>query len=208
VWLLVHVTVSGTARQASPASSSNLNPPATVQFNRDIRPILSDKCFTCHGPDKAKRVTQFHFDVEEAAKQPLPGGRFVVRPGDPANSVLIQRITATDQRQRMPPVATGKTLTEREIALLTAWIRQGARWEKPWAFETPVRPPVPQVADGAWPSSPIDAFVLERLQREGLRPSPEADRETLLRRVTLDLTGKGPTIAEIDSFIEDTSANA
>jgi len=202
-----HLVVARAAQQAPPPSPSTALP-ATIQFNRDIRPILSDKCFTCHGPDKTKRVTPFHFDVEEAAKQELPGGRFAVLAGDAANSVMIQRITAADDRRRMPPASTGKTLSEREIALLTAWIQQGARWEKPWAFQTPVRPMVPQVADRTWPRTPIDAFVLERLDREGVKPSREADRETLLRRVTLDLTGKGPTIAEIDAFVADTSPDA
>ena len=201
-----HVIVARAAQQAPPSSSVDL--PVTIQFNRDIRPILSDKCFTCHGPDKAKRVTQFHFDVEEAAKQELPGGRYAVLAGDPASSAMIQRITAAEERRRMPPASTGKALTEREVALLTAWIQQGARWEKPWSFQSPVRPIVPQVADRTWPANPIDSFVLERHEREGVKPSREADRETLLRRVTLDLTGKGPTIAEIDGFVADVSPNA
>src|SRR5262245_26296557 len=122
--LLVVTGIVSVRAQGPATSSSAAASPATIQFNRDIRPILSDKCFTCHGPDKAKRVTQFHFDVEEAAKQALPGGRFAVLGGDPGKSALIQRVTATDQRLRMPPVSTGKTLTEREIALLTAWIQQ------------------------------------------------------------------------------------
>jgi hypothetical protein len=200
---VVNVNAEG---QASSASSAAL--PATIQFNRDIRPILSDKCFTCHGPDKAKRVTQFHFDVEEAAKQALPGGRFAVLAGDIGKSALVQRVTATDPRLRMPPVSSGKTLTEREIALLTAWIQQGAKWEKPWAFETPVRPAVPQVADRAWPRNAIDAFVLARLEQEGVKPSRDAEKATLLRRVTLDLIGKGPTLDEIDAFVADKSPNA
>ncbi len=210
--LLIALVVAGVAvsvgAQGPVPSSSTTALPATIQFNRDIRPILSDKCFTCHGPDKGKRVTQFHFDVEEAAKQPLPGGRFAVLAGDPDKSALIQRITATDERRRMPPASTGKTLTEREVALLTAWIQQGAKWEKPWAFEAPVRPAVPQVADRGWPRNAIDAFVLARLEQEGMKPAPEADRATLLRRVTLDLIGKGPTLAEIDQFVADKSPDA
>jgi Protein of unknown function (DUF1553)/Protein of unknown function (DUF1549)/Concanavalin A-like lectin/glucanases superfamily/Planctomycete cytochrome C len=205
--VLTGVVVSVRAQEPVP-SSSTAALPATIQFNRDIRPILSDKCFTCHGPDKGKRVTQFHFDVEEAAKQPLPGGRFAVLAGDTEKSALIQRITATDDRRRMPPVSTGKALTGREIALLTAWIQQGAKWEKPWAFESPLRPNVPQVADRAWPRNAIDSFVLARLEQQGIKPSPEADRATLLRRVTLDLIGKGPTLEEIDAFVADKSPNA
>jgi hypothetical protein len=182
--------------------------PKTVQFNRDIRPILSDKCFTCHGPDKTHRTTVFHFDVEESAKQELGGGRFVIAPGDPEKSLLMQRITASDERRRMPPASTGRTLSEREIAVLKEWIQQGAKWEKHWSFIPPKRPDPPKVADSSWVRNPIDNFVLQRLEQEGLKPSPEADRATLLRRLTLDLTGKAPTPAEFDAFLTDKSPNA
>ena len=181
--------------------------PGTIQFNRDIRPILSNNCFACHGPDKAHRTTTFHFDVEESAKQDLGGGRAAIVPGDPAHSLLVQRITAQEPRRRMPPAPTGRALSERETALLTEWIRQGAKWEKHWSFEPPKRPDVP-LTTSDWARNPIDRFVQQRLTEEGLQPSAEASRETLLRRVTLDLTGKGPTLPEIDAFLRDKSADA
>jgi hypothetical protein len=201
------LAVAGAAQDANQAAS-RLALPQTIEFNRDIRPILSDKCFTCHGPDKSHRVTAFHFDVEESAKQDLGNGHFAVFPGDLAKSALIQRVTAQDERRRMPPIASGRKLSEREIALLKEWIEQGAKWEKHWSFVPPKRPDVPQVTDGAWARNPIDSFILHRLEKEGLKPSPEADRATLLRRVTLDLTGKGPTPAEMDAFLTDKSPDA
>jgi hypothetical protein len=192
------------------AQSVGMTPPLpqTIQFNRDIRPILSDKCYTCHGPDKTHRTTSFHFDIEESAKQDLGSGRFVIVGGNPDASLLIQRITSSDDRKRMPPASTGRTLSPREIALLTAWVRQGAKWEKHWAFIPPTRPALPRVADASHVRNPIDNFVIHRLEGEGLQPSHEADRETLLRRVTLDLTGKAPTLSELDAFFADRSANA
>ena len=182
--------------------------PQTIQFNRDIRPILSENCFTCHGPDKSHRTTVFHFDIEESAKQDLGKGHYAIFPGDLEKSALIQRITAPDERRRMPPAATGKKLSEHQIALLSAWIKQGAPWEKHWSFEPPKRPEVPKVADSARVRNPIDNFIVHRLEQEGLKLSPEADRATLLRRLTLDLTGKGPTTAEMDRFLADKSPDA
>jgi hypothetical protein len=205
--LATTLETSGAARQdVEPAGSGQL--PPTIQFSRDIRPILSDNCLACHGPDGTQRTTVFRFDIEESAKQALPGGRFVILPGDPERSLLIQRITAEDPARRMPPAATGRTLSAREIALLKAWIQQGATWERHWAFIPPARPPVPSATDPSWVRNPIDNFVLHRLEQEGLRPAPEPDRETLLRRVTLDLIGKGPTLAEQDAFLADLSPNA
>ncbi len=177
-----------------------------IEFNRDVRPILSDKCFSCHGPDAAVKRIPLRLDSEAAAKADLGGRRAVVE-GKPEQSVLIQRITAEKRAMRMPPVHTGLSLTDAQIATLRDWIAQGAKWEKHWSFLPPKRPAVPPV-ESAWPRNPIDRFVLARLQREGLAPSPEASRETLIRRVSLDLTGLPPTPAEIDSFLGDTSARA
>jgi hypothetical protein len=201
------LATSGATQDAGRRASSGPLP-QNIQFNRDIRPILSDRCFACHGPDEKRRTTAFHFDMEESAKQDLGQGRFAIVPGDPAKSALIQRITAPDERRRMPPASTGPRLSERETALLKEWIQQGAKWEKHWSFVPPKRPDVPAVADSSWIRNPIDNFVLHRLEQEGLKPSPEADRATLLRRVTLDLTGKGPTLAELDEFLTDRSPNA
>ena len=181
--------------------------PHEVEFNRDIRPILSDKCYTCHGPDKANRKTKLRFDTEAGAKQDL-GGHFAIVPGDPSKSEMIRRITAEKPAMRMPPVWSAYRLNGREIDLIRRWIEQGAKWEKHWAFIPPKRRPLPEVSKRDWPRNPIDYFVLARLEQEGLSPSPEADRERLIRRVTLDLTGLPPTLAEIDAYLNDSSPDA
>ena len=196
--------------QAAPQGAPQEVLPQTIEFNRDVRPILSDRCFSCHGP--AAQQATLRLDLEEWAKQALRGGRFAIVPGDPANSVMIQRVTATNPVLRMPRSQEGKAavapLSEREVTLLQRWIEQGATWQKHWSFIPPKRPDLPEVNDARWVRNPIDAFVLQRLGREGLRPSPEADRATLLRRVTLDLTGLSPTLAELDAFLADKSSNA
>ncbi len=160
-WLcLALMSLPQAAAQVAPAI------PNTIEFNRDIRPILSDKCFTCHGPDQSHRMTKLRFDVEEAAKQDL-GGRFAIVAGDASRSAMIQRITAADSAKRMPPVASGRTLSEHEIALLRGWVEQGAKWEKHWSFNPPKRPELPKVMNHTWPRSPIDYFVLRRLGARG-----------------------------------------
>ena len=178
-----------------------------VEFNRDIRPILSDKCYTCHGPGVANRQTKLRFDTESAAKQDL-GGRFAIVPGDLEKSVIISRITAANPAMRMPPVRSVYKLNDHEIELIQRWIQQGAMWEKHWSFIPPKRRPLPEVKEHNWPRNPIDNFVLARLEHEGVSPSPEADRERLIRRVTLDLTGLPPTPAEVDAFLNDASPGA
>jgi hypothetical protein len=178
-----------------------------IEFNRDIRPVLSDKCYTCHGPDKARRLTKLRFDIETDAKQDL-GGRFAIVPGDTRNSEMVRRITATDPARRMPPAASGRTLTSREIELIQKWIEQGAKWQNHWSFIVPQQGPLPITKSRAWPRNQIDFFVLNRLEQEGYSPSTEADRATLIRRVTLDLTGLPPTPAEVDAFLSDQSQNA
>ena len=181
----------------------------TVEFNRDIRPILSDKCYACHGPDKANRKTNFHFDTEEGAFIPLASGGVAIVRGDAAKSPLYQRVASQDEAVRMPPAYMGRDkLSDHEIRLLQRWIDQGAKWEKHWSLIPPKRPELPEVKHKDWPQNPIDYFVLARLEKEGLAPSPEADRVTLIRRVTLDLTGLPPTPAEVHAFLSDKSPNA
>jgi hypothetical protein len=179
-----------------------------VDFNRDIKPILSDKCFACHGPDATAKKIKLRLDSEAAALADLGKGRRAIVPSHPEQSELVRRITAEDEFERMPPVSSGHKLTPREIELLTEWIKQGARWQQHWAFVAPARPPLPTVKNAAWPKNAIDAFVLAKLEREGLQPSPEADRATLLRRVTFDLTGLPPALKELDDFLNDQSPNA
>ncbi|PYV34883.1 MAG: hypothetical protein DMG09_20565, partial [Acidobacteria bacterium] len=177
-----------------------------VEFNRDVRPILSDKCFTCHGPDSVRKGAPFRLDIEASAKGDL-GGRRAIVPGDPASSELLKRVTA-DEARRMPPAWSGLKLAEPEIETLRLWIAQGAKWQKHWAFIPPERPPLPAVKNASWPRNPIDYFVLDRLEHEGLRPSPGASSETLLRRVTFDFTGLPPSPAEIDALLNDHSPGA
>ncbi|MGH7171837.1 MAG: DUF1553 domain-containing protein [Gemmataceae bacterium] len=181
--------------------------PAVIEFNRDIRPILSDNCFRCHGPDRARRKADLRLDTEAGAFADLGGSRALVH-GEPDKSELLRRVAAVNVRERMPPAKSGRRLTERQVQLLRRWIEQGAKWQAHWSFLAPKRPPLPRVRDTAWPRNAIDYFILERLEREGLRPSPETDRVTLLRRVTLDLTGLPPTPAEVDAFLQDRSPDA
>jgi hypothetical protein len=182
--------------------------PAVVTFNRDVRPILSDACFACHGPDAKKRKADLRLDTQEGAFAALGEGRHPFVAGRPERSEVYRRISATNATKRMPPARMARQLTGREVALIRRWIEQGATWQKHWAFLPPARSPLSTVKDRRWPRNLIDAFVLARLDRDGLPPSPEADRITLLRRVTLDLTGLPPTPAEVDAFLADRSPDA
>ncbi len=173
-----------------------------VDFNRDIRPILSDRCFACHGPDANKRKADLRLDVEAEAK------KMVISPGDLDDSELWARITNTDPEERMPPEEMHKPLTQEQIDLFGRWIKEGAVWAEHWAWIAPKRANPPAVADKAWSQNSIDRIVYAKLAKAGLKPSPEADRETLLRRVSLDLIGLPPTPAELDAFLSDTSPNA
>ncbi len=180
---------------------------APIEFNAQVRSILADKCYTCHGPDSGKKLP-LRLDSEAAAKADLGGGRHAIVDGHPEQSELIQRITAEKPGMRMPPVYSGLKLTDNEIATLRQWIAEGAPWQKHWSLIAPKRPELPAVSEQLWPVNPIDRFILARLDREGLKPMPEASKETLLRRVSLDLTGIPPTPAEVNTFVADTSPDA
>ena len=178
-----------------------------VDFAREVRPILSENCFSCHGPDEQQRQRGLRLDVQEGFFEDRArfGGPVVV-PGDPGESLLVHRIITEDSAERMP---RGRdALTDDEITTIQLWIDQGAEWESHWAFIPPDRPLVPVVASVEWPRNPIDNFVLAQLERDGVNPSAEADRATLLRRVTLDLTGLPPTGAELAAFLNDDSPDA
>ncbi len=180
-----------------------------IDFNRQIRPILSDKCWSCHGPDATAKKISLRLDSEAASRADLGDGRRAIVPGDPQKSELYRRVISVDDAVRMPPVwSGGHRLSDAEIGLLKTWIEQGAEWDHHWAFIPPARPPVPEVRNSTWPRNEIDRFILDRLEREDLKPQPEADRATLIRRVTLDLTGLPPTPDEIDRFINDGSPGA
>ena len=177
-----------------------------VQFNRDIRPILSENCYACHGPDEAKRMTALRLDTEEGAFATLSGDRKAIEPGSLANSELFQRVASTDPMRRMPPAAFGHDpLSAREVDLIRRWIEGGAQWQGHWAFLAPELPEVPVDRYPGWPVNPIDSFVLRRLNSERLEPSPPASKETLIRRVSLDLTGTPPELADVDAFLQDES---
>ena len=197
-WLLLGLAPGSLADSISQA----------VEFNRDIRPILSDKCFTCHGPDPSQRMSKLRLDTEAGAFADL-GERFAIVPGEPARSEMYRRISSSEPAVRMPPAFSGRTLTPQQIDLIRRWIEQGAKWQaQHWSFIPPRTPALPRVHNRSWPRNSIDFFVLERLEREGLSPSGEADKATLIRRVSLDLTGLPPTPAEIDAFLQDPSPNA
>ena len=173
-------------------------------YSRDVQPILAEKCYACHGPDENKRKSDLRFDlVEEAIEYGA------VTPGDPSDSLLVDRIMVDDPDEMMPPPKSKKTLSADEIRLLVAWIESGADFSPHWAFEPISSPDPPAVPESRrWVRNPIDRFVLQRLENEGLTPSPEANRETLIRRVSFDLTGLPPTVEEVDAFLADRSPDA
>jgi hypothetical protein len=173
-----------------------------VRFNRDIRPILSEKCLACHGPDAKQRKAELRLDVEASAVE------HAIVAGKPGESELISRITSDDDELKMPPAESGKKLNAEEITLLRRWIEQGAKYEGHWSFISPKKSNLPTVSDPAWARSPIDRFVLARLDAEKLKPSREADRYEWIRRVTLDLNGLPPTIKDVDAFVWDSSSKA
>ena len=184
-----------------------------VDFNRDIRRVLTENCIRCHGPDakerKGSRATKggLRLDTREGAIAPIADYAAIV-PGHPEKSELYDRITTDDENDVMPPADTGKKLTAREKALFKAWIEQGAVYAPHWSYVAPVRAPLPPVSDAAWAANPLDRFIRQRLDREHLHPAPEADRDTLVRRVALDLTGLPPTPEEVKRFAADPAPGA
>ena len=180
-----------------------------VDFNRDVRPILSDKCFSCHGPDVKQRKGELRLDTKEGAYGKTESGAVAIVPGDLKKSEAWARIHTTDRDEVMPPPKSNKVLTTAQRDLLGRWIAEGARYEPHWAFVPPQKPALPEIRN---PQSairnPIDRFIFARLEKEGLSPSPEGERTTLIRRVTLDLTGLPPTVADVDAFLADASPQA
>ncbi len=178
----------------------------TVSFNRDIRPILSENCFVCHGPDATKQEGGLRLDIRELAIAEADSGEAAIVPGNVDESPLVVRITSGDAFERMPPPDSGKRLTEKQIGLMRQWIVEGAVYDGHWAFAAPERPAPPP--GSPWTRGAIDQFILARLDQAGLHPSHQARRETLIRRLTLDLTGIPPTAKEVQTFLSDTSAAA
>lgn len=182
--------------------------PGKLSFNRDIRPILSENCFQCHGFDDKTREAGLRLDQHDAAIKKTDSGVTPIVPGDAAKSDVIARVTSRDKEMMMPPPSTHKKLTAKQIETLRRWINEGAEYQGHWAWLAPVRPEPPRVTNDAWAKNAIDQFILARLDAEKLSPSPEADRTTLIRRVTLDLTGLPPTPAEVDAYLADKSPDA
>lgn len=185
--------------------------PDIVSYNFNIRPILSDKCFKCHGPDASHRQADLRLDIADSAYAPLKNskGAFAIVPGKPGRSELVKRVTSTDLTYMMPPPdAHLGMLSDYEKKLFTRWIEQGARYERHWAFTPPVAAPLPEVQDKTWPKNEIDRFILHRIETEGLTPSQQADKERLLKRVCLDITGLPPSIEMMDRYLADNDAHA
>lgn len=198
-------------RHASGTQGDAEQVPDVISYNFNIRPILSDKCFKCHGPDASHREADLRLDIPESAYKALkddPTAHALV-PGDPLASQVYQRIATKDTSIQMPPVASNlKTLTPYEVSLIKKWIKQGARYEKHWAFVAPRLPEVPKADKPEWIKNPIDNFVLQKMEQKGLSPSPEADKERLLKRISLDLTGLPPDLKTQNAFLADKSPNA
>ena len=189
------------------ASGADAPIPAVIEFNRDVRSILSEHCYACHGPDANKREAELRLDTEAglfgkgAKKQPIV-------PSKLDESELVKRVSATAAEQRMPPAESGKTLSARDIAVLKKWVEQGAKWQGHWAFIKPVRPAVPETTEPGFTRNEIDRFVLARLQTANFKHAAEADRITLIRRLSFDLTGLPPTPEQVQQFLSDNSPDA
>ena len=215
------------------AVAAAADPIASVSFNRDIRTILSNKCFQCHGPDENERQGGLRLDTLAGATSPTDSDAVAIVPGDVAKSELVARISSDDADLRMPPAVSGKKLSPREIEQLTNWVKQGAKYAVHWSYAKPVRPEIPDVEQlvaevvrlqteqpkssrsltnpatlKSWPKNEVDHFILRRLLHEGLAPVPEADRYAIIRRLSLDLTGLPPTIEEVDAFVNDKDPKA
>src|SRR5947208_8308782 len=168
--LILGLGMSMAAGTTLAASKDKSRATSTVEFNRDISPILSENCFACHGPDENKRKARLRFDQKDVPFKPAKSGEIPIVAGDPAKSELIKRITSKDEDEKMPPPKSGKKLTPQQIDLLTKWIAQGAKWQTHWAFTKPERPELPQVKDKRWPRKEIDYLVLDRTEKAGLKP--------------------------------------
>ena len=179
-----------------------------VDFARDVRPILAGHCFKCHGPDPAQRKADLRLDDRKVATGPAESGERAIVPGEPEASELMRRVSSDDADEVMPPPETKNPLSPAEREILKRWIAAGAEYQPHWAFQPPAQAPLPAVKQADWPRGAIDRFVLARMEKAGLAPSPAVDRYTLVRRVYLDLIGLPPTPDEVDAFVADTAADA
>lgn len=184
--------------------------PEKVSYNFDVRPILSDKCFACHGPDKNARQAGLRLDLADSAYAVLKEspGEYAIVPGNPLNSVVFKRISSADTSELMPPPSSHLSLNSFEIRLIEKWIKQGAAYEKHWAFTAPVKTAIPEVRNKDWAKNEIDHFILSLLERKKIKPNPESDKERLLKKLSLDITGLLPSEKMMDDFLSDDSENA
>jgi hypothetical protein len=204
VWTLITMGSSGLLAGSTYEALAAASPgPRKVEFNRDIRPILSENCNQCHGPDKNKRKAKLRLDQRASAVSTK-----AIVPGKPDESELVTRIQSTDADEVMPPPSSRKALTAPQKKLLEQWIAEGAEYQSHWAYVSPHRPTAPSVNRTAWVHNPVDAFILAGLEARGIKPSPEADRPTLIRRLSLDITGLPPTPDEVQDFAADTKPDA
>ncbi|MBU6341243.1 MAG: DUF1549 domain-containing protein [Bacteroidetes bacterium] len=213
IWIIAAAVLSSLALTAyftQKTHTSEQELPETVDYNFHIRPLLSDRCFACHGPDEKKRQAGLRLDTPEGAFAALGDKKdhFAIVPGHPEQSTLVQRIHAADPEERMPPAATHLNLTEYEKALLQRWIEQGAVYAPHWAFTPPVKAPLPKVRRNNWARNELDVFLLAKMEEKGLKPAPEAEKNRLLRRLCFDITGLPPTPQQMQQFLQDTRPDA
>lgn len=182
--------------------------PNEIDFNIDVKPILSDKCYLCHGPDEGTRKAEMRFDTEDGLFVKTLKGNYPIKPGNLSKSTAIERILSEDPNYKMPPPDAHLSLSPREKAVIIKWVEQGAKWKKHWAFINPTKPSIPKISKNWAISNEIDAFVYDKLIQHNLRPNVVANKEKLLRRVTIDLTGLPPSMDEIDAYLNDQSPNA
>lgn len=208
--LCVVLAVVGVVGLLAPPATADgpLSPKPTVDFNRQIFPLLSENCFACHGPDAGQRKAKLRLDTQEGAFGEMRDGGKIIVAGKSAESGLVQRLLTSDHSKLMPPPKSGKKVTPQQIEIVKQWIDGGAKWSQHWAFMVPKAVTPPAVKNAAWPRNPIDFFILDRIEKEGLAPSPPAERRALIRRVTFDLTGLPPTPAEVEAFVNDKDADA
>lgn len=205
-FLVTNSQLSAFAESANkPAAGEPRRTP--LDFDQEVRPILAENCFKCHGFDEKQRMAGLRLDTAAGAETRLPSGLYAIKPGHLKQSELVARITDTGPL-RMPPAGSGKSLTQAQITVLRRWVSEGAQYRKHWAFVAPTRPALPVVHNTSWCRNPIDRFILSKLESAHLRPSVETDRSTLLRRLSLDLIGLPPTIDEQNQFLTDKSPDA
>jgi len=205
--LSIGIVVAGKPAPAPGQAPARAVPANVVDFQREIRPILSDNCFVCHGPDQSTRKANLRLDIHEETLAARRTGAPIV-PGKPDESLVYRKITDENPARRMPPVSTHKTLTDAQKESIRRWIEQGARWNQHWAFVAPVRPALPPVNDLKWVRTPVDRFLLAKIEQAGLTPNPEAERHALVRRLSLDLTGLPPEPDLVTAFVADSSPDA